>query len=297
MHAQFDVTASAGTAPKNPNLEWALYDPELQTLDQLPPSNYKICQTISLIPLPDGTVLKTGCTSALPSALPNGTGPRVNEVFVPDPAAGALWQTKLEKTSDQKAPVVTRLSDGKVLVVGGGPANSNDPFSREAWVYDPGPNAWSRRQNSVNNHNVADKGILLNDGRVLLINGRDSEVYNPGADSWTPVCAAACPPDGNKSLSGADTTGTRDTLAPAATLLPSSGRVLVAGGFRDDKGSVRETYLFEGNAFSRLPDDGSPNDRSLPRASRGAEARLLSSDKAIVAGGEGTGRDTYLFSD
>jgi large repetitive protein len=186
------------------------------------------------------------------------------------------------------APAATGLSDGRVLVVS--TEGANPRASRE--IYDPESNAWSIAEPFPAGVGV-ERLIRLADDRVLAL-GFDTTatepspiafLYDPDADSWTPVEAPAgigyevvALPDGSAlAISGNDggelfggdgllttrvtqfdpATGQWTQVAPLTTprigfqaVTLEDGRVLVAGGETggtvDTAGeTVRSTELYD----------------------------------------------------
>lgn len=131
----------------------------------------------------------------------------------------------------------TLLSDGRVLVSGGG-----GPWWRSAEIYDPVTNQWSE----VAPMSVARAGhsaTLLPDGRVLVAGGdasnlRSTEIYDPTRNNWTPGPDMAVPrqfhlavtlPNGDVALAGALETEPGSLPHPNASVVveafsPATGR-------------------------------------------------------------------------
>lgn len=79
------------------------------------------------------------------------------------------------------------LPGGGVLVAGAS--------GRDAWLYDPGMDRWTRT-GDMTKARVAPALLVLSDGRVLAQGGgdpsvTDAEVWDPGTGTWTPAGAAA----------------------------------------------------------------------------------------------------------
>ena len=112
---------------------------------------------------------------------------------------------------------VTRLSDGKILIVGGSQAPDQHLASTE--IFDPatGSISWAAPLHTARHGHTA---TLLIDGRVLVVGGYslpeqwldDAEVYDPSSNTWT-----VTPPIYSHGVSH------------SATLM-DDGRVLVVGG-------------------------------------------------------------------
>ncbi len=152
----------------------------------------------------------------------------------PKPASGAVITTPTAKvpanalSSFEITPGValqvprmwhtaTRLSDGRILLVGG--SRASDDFLADVEIFDPAIGQ-TRLVTPLHTPRHAHTATLLPDGRVLIVGGYslprqwldDAEVYDPVADTWT-----AIPPPYPHST---DHTAT----------LMKDGRVLVAGG-------------------------------------------------------------------
>src|SRR5262249_17884502 len=78
-----------------------------------------------------------------------------------------------------------KLADGRVLIAGG----TSSPSSGE--IFDPATDQFTLT-NPMNTTHGLSPGILLNDGRVLIVTGSRwffgtgiSEIYSPASNSWT----------------------------------------------------------------------------------------------------------------
>jgi hypothetical protein len=154
----------------------------------------------------------------------------------------------------------TLLSDGQVLVAGGGTA--------AAVLYDPATNAWT----ATGSMNVARQdpvAALLPNGNVLVAGGvppgggtalTSAELYDPTTGAW--------------KVTGSLSTG-RD--GATATLLPN-GEVMVAGGCTGSCGpGTATTELYSDGFFSFGP--------SMTQHRDGATATPLNNGDILMAGG------------
>ncbi len=133
---------------------------------------------------------------------------RQGEVLVCDDARCWQWKSGEPMRGDRVMHTATVLSDGRVLVVGGG---------KPAEIYDPSGGHWQSIASATGSFEFA-QSVLLDDGRVLVVGSTvldpvNAEIYDPDADSW--------------SLTGQLNNERR--FHSAARL--SDGRVLVAGGY------------------------------------------------------------------
>ncbi len=157
--------------------------------------------------LPDGRVLLAGGQDENIRA----TGKA--ELF--DPAT-RTWSPAANMGSPRRSFTATLLSNGMVLVAGGG---EYPPFNSTAQLYDPTTDAWSITGNPIVTKRAGATATLLPNGEVLLAGGTDAtkdlgsaELYDPATGTWSGT--------GNLIEARAFHTATR----------LSSGDVLVVGG-------------------------------------------------------------------
>lgn len=177
----------------------------------------------------------------------------------------------------------TLLQDGTVLVVGGrgGTATSAEALVA-AETYDAATGTWTYSPGlplARHSHTAT----LLEDGRVLVVGGQDSNnqpsytawLRDPASGAWTAV---------SMPTSAARTGHT-------ATLL-SNGRVLVAGGTSSATGSTAlgSTYLFNpaDNTWSRGPELHEP---------RHSHAAALLRGQVVLTGGSRGGTDVLPLTE
>lgn len=162
-----------------------------------------------VIVLNDGRVLAAGGVTGLIS----GTILTSSELY--DPTTGTWSYTANDLAIQRDFPTLTKLQDGRVLLVGGHQADGSCTNSEE--IFDPTTNTWS----SAGTMPWGAVGItttLLPDGRVFAVGGgcpesvANSAIYNPSTNSWT---ATASMPQARQN---------------DESFLLSDGRVLVAGG-------------------------------------------------------------------
>ena len=183
-----------------------------------------------------------------------------------DPATGE-WTAAAPMAEARVNHTATRLTDGRVLAVGGGGVDG--PYSNTAEIYDPAADAWSEAA-SLSAGRAFHSATLLPDGRVLIVGGKGkvtlAEVYDPAADAWS---------------------GAGETELPraehAATLL-SDGRVLVTGGV----GQLAPSEVFEPSSLSWTTVGSLRTGRYRHGAAR------LTDGRVVVMGG--TGGDGILAS-
>jgi phage baseplate assembly protein gpV len=178
----------------------------------------------------------------------------------------------------------TRLTDGRILLVGG--SKAVDDFLADVDIFDPITGQTSRAA-SLHRPRHAHSATLLPDGRVLVIGGYslpwqwldDAEVYDPAADTWTVVSplhshgvthTATVMKDRRVLVVGGNTGSSRftervdifnpqtNTWTEAQSLpgdranhtaqLLADGRVLVAGGQTNEHGIIGDALLYDPQA-------------------------------------------------
>jgi hypothetical protein len=215
--------------------------------------------------LADGRVLITGGEDRQENKIVNA------EIY--DPSTGKFTATG-SMADTRAAHTATALKDGRVLIVGGSSGHyPSQNVYRSAEIFDPATGKFSSAgQMIVARHKHA--AILLRSGRVLIVGGSDNR-------DWHGEYASAeiyDPASGTFAATGAMSTA-RFKL-PAAAVLLSNGKVLVAGG-----GPFAELYDETTGSFTNVPG-------TLGAARFFASATLLPDGKALITGGyaeSGTG--------
>jgi len=135
----------------------------------------------------------------------------------------AKWTNTSAMSTKRAWHAATRLSDGKVLVMGGESGGDNSDLS-SAEIYDPVSGGWTRT-GTLNTPRRGHTATLLADGRVLVTGGvadrtnyprivyfASGELYDPATEKWTTTSPMSISRSGH-----------------TARLL-TNGLVLVAGG-------------------------------------------------------------------
>ena len=165
----------------------------------------------------------------------------------------------------------TKLTDGRVLITGGGTA--------EAEIYDPATNTFASAGTmtaSRRNHTAT----LLGDGRVLIVGG---DYYDPGLQRTVYLSSAEIFDPGRGSFTFAGSMSVPRSWH-TATLL-ADGRVLVAGGMAYDELGQNvyslDAEIFDGSAF--VP-------AGVMTSLRWSHAATLLGDgRVLLSGGAGSG--------
>ena len=178
----------------------------------------------------------------------------------------------------------TLLSDGKILVAGGGNQSGNAfHFLDSAELYDPTKGKWSAT-GSLNVPRNVHTATVLRDGRVLVVGGVDgrnfggsslnsAELYDPKEGKWSATGSLNAPRYGH-----------------TATLL-ENGEVLVAGGGEiidwDETIPLNTAELYD-------PDTGTWSfTGNLNTAVETHTATLLQNGKVLVLRGRGGSAELY----
>lgn len=198
---------------------------------------------------------------------------------VPLPARAAdapgTWHTTGELAVSRSGHSETLLTDGRVLLAGGGTPTSE--------IYDPatGQSALTGQMSVARRAHTA---TLLPDGQVLVVGGRtgnsttplsSAELFNPLTGQWA---SAGTVPGGGR-------------VGHTTTVLPG-GRVLVAGGFKTVAAECMDTLdVCESGSSTAIYDPTAPVRwvEGTPMSSvRGRHtATVLKDGRVLVAGGGG----------
>jgi N-acetylneuraminic acid mutarotase len=230
------VLVAGGTQP-NPDCNTStifstveIYDPASNSWSTAAPMNAARYLALATL-LPDGRVLIAGGWGG-----PSGPYHQLNSAEIYNPITDT-WATVAPMTWGHAFGTLTRLADGRVLVVGGTSSGSGiGAVFAGAEVYDPTQNSWITTGPMVANREDQTAALLAG-GDVLVAGGLSSsffrlasaERYNPGTNHWT---ATADMPR-----------ATNDALASP---LPN-GDLLVTGG-QSDTGIENRTEIFDPTA-------------------------------------------------
>jgi hypothetical protein len=187
-----------------------------------------------------------------------------------DPATGKFSPTG-SMTIARTGHTATLLSDGRVLIAGGGNGNSTTALP-SAELYEPKTGRFTGT-GSMTTARVLDTATLLSDGRVLFVGG--------GKDTASPLSSAELydPKAGTFSATGSMTTARESCTA---TLL-ANGRVLVAGGFAIPPGYLASAELYDPKTGTFSATGSMTDSRSDHTATRLQDGRVL------IAGGQHDG--------
>lgn len=123
-----------------------------------------------------------------------------------------------------------KLSDGRVLILGGSDERDGDGAYRNAEIFQPSNGRFTALKNNMQaaRYKLQGTAIVLNDGKVLIAGGATrAEVFDPATDSFSFA-------EGEM--------GTK-LLFSAATLL-KSGQVLITGGYTDGPVVSSNAWLY-----------------------------------------------------
>ena len=201
-----------------------------------------------------------------------------------DPATNQ-WSVVAELSQARTAASSTLLADGRVLVVGGLDATKAGREQLDsAEIFDPNTGEWTEAASTAN-VNSNHQSILLDDGRVMLVGGMQTEIYDPETDSWS----NAGTPDREKSWGY-----TADLLNDGRILV--TGGVFLRGGWQGiPSAPIRnaEIYDFDTGTWTRKAD------MNEPRGDH-ASAVLKDGKVLVIAGSElemyDPGADTWTLA-
>jgi hypothetical protein len=287
--------------------------------------------TAAVTPAPTGTFVPTGSMSTsreghTATLLPDGrvlieggegtAGPPLAIVSYAsaelyDPKTGTFSPTGSMVAAPGTGQTATLLSDGRVLVAGGG-------LLASAELYDPKTGTFSPT-GSMSVARTVHTATLLSDGRVLIAGGfnngnllASAEIYDPTTGTFSPTGSmttarggqtATLLPDGRVLITGGATNGDTSVAVSSAELydpktgtfsptgsmsvaryghtavLLSNGRVLVVGGFNDAGQGIASAELYdpETGKFTRTG--------SMLTGVIGNTVTLLSDGRVLIAGG------------
>jgi hypothetical protein len=224
--------------------------------------------------LADGTVLVAGgnnregscdasrCYNAMATA----------ERFNP----GTGWTTTGSMSMGRIYHTATLLTDGRVLVVGGGNySGTTFVATNTAEIFSPSTGSFTRVTNNLPAARAGHNAVLLQNGKVLIVGGISESassalLFDPGTQTFS-------------------STGSLSTFRSSFTLtLLSSGKVLASGGVSLTNTMVTTAEIYNPSTGTWIL-TGSP---VQPRVS--SQALTLSNGKVLTAGGMYKGASSWL---
>ena len=211
--------------------------------------------------LQDGTVLVAGGYAASPA----DTATTLTEIY--DPTTNA-WTAATPMGSPRYSHTASTLSNGKVLVAGGG---TDGIVYATAEVYDPSTATWAPT-GAMTDHHESGAGTPLGNGYGLVAGGIVSgntysetiETYNPTTNAWTGV----------GGLGG----GLYGIAYLAASTL-ADGRALITGGLPpQDENPVQDAIIYD-------PVAGETYTANMITPRRNHTQTTLLNGSVLVAGG------------
>lgn len=191
----------------------------------------------------------------------------------PNVLAAETWAATGSMSTSRANHTATLLTNGKVLVVGGGGyggSGTSYNILAKAELFNPSISSWTQT-GELSTARFGHTATLLSSGKVLVVGGfiNDSPTSTASAELYDPTTAAWTSAGSLTSARGLHT----------ATLLPN-GKVLVVGGYVG-------TDLASAEIYDPATGTWTPTG-SLGTARYYHSATLLSNGKVLVAGGGGT---------
>ena len=216
-------------------------------------------QTIPLAPeraghtatrLNNGQVLITGGVNE---------GATLASALLYDPANNSFLPTG-NMTTPRAYHTATLLNDGTVLLTGGDQGDSS-PLLKSGEIYDPTTGAFTLLTKTMSIARDKHTATLLHDGRVLIVGGKQADIYDPATSSFSMTASSPT----NRS-------------SHAAVLL-ANNTVLVTGGYVGSLPAA-DAWIFDPatNGFTLLP-------AMMVIARANHAMTLLLSGKVLVTGG------------
>jgi hypothetical protein len=229
-------------------------------------------QSHAMVLLHDGTIMAIAGQGLGNTATYNAN---LNSAEVYDPTTNE-WTLTGTLNAFRVNPAAITLSDGRVLVAGGGTVDRNATALAETW--DPATGQWTEIA-PMNQAREKMPMVQLNDGRILVVGGSDEtaqrtvtvEIYDLTTDTWTDV-----PPMGDKRI------------WHTATLL-TGGKVLVTGGGNPDGPFLSSAEVFD-PATETWSSAGQMN---VSRSQH--TATLLTDGRVLVVGGRGKRQTSEIY--
>ncbi len=238
-----------------------LYDPVAKTWSASGPVNQPRAAFSNAITLNNGKILIAGGTDATASN-------DYSSAELYDPSTGT-WSYTGSLNTPRRYPTAVKLADGRVLLAAGahGVPDGNR-FLSSAEIYDPSTGTWSYTGQLPLAREGNDAGVLMQDGRVMLLGGEgpwltnspEVEIYDPATNAWSETGSL---PHG--------------IGAPTLTLL-QDGHILLAGG-GDGGVNLAEAEIYDPAAGTWS------SATSMNHARAGARAVLMSNGSVLVSGG------------
>jgi N-acetylneuraminic acid mutarotase len=225
------------------------------------------------------------------------------------------WSVTGSMVTPHGGHTATLLSDGTVLVAGGG--SGSGPLA-SAELYDPGSGTWSVTADMVEGRGGHLATRLL-DGTVLLAGGGNSpslataELYDPSSRTWSATgnmievradATMTLLSDGRVLVAGGQFfgVGTAELYDPSsrtwtatasmsagrighAAVLLSDGKVLVSGGYAYDRTGNNAIWLASAELYDPVSETWTATG-SMVEARDGQTATLLADGTVLVAGGQ-----------
>ena len=221
--------------------------------------------------LADGTVLVAGGQSG------SAKSTILDSAQIYDPATGLFAATNGSLSVGRRYHSATLLSDGRVLIAGGG---TTDTTTNSAAIYIPATGTFTALSATMASPRNSHAAVLLNDGRVLLTGGYNVSTILASAEIFDPAGAGTFSATASPMASG--------RVNHTATRL-LNGKVLIAGGYISFSTTSASGELFNTAAGGSFVAAG-----TMTSARAYHSAVTLNNGKVLISGG--TAASYALFS-
>lgn len=201
--------------------------------------------------------------------------------YNPSPVSAQVWGPTGNMDTSRKNSTITRLQDGRFLIVGGilssGTAEDvSANFLSGAEIYDPGTCRFLPARNLTTGPRALHSATLLPDGKVLVVGGYGGQRGSHGLDT----AEIYDPSTGRFTETGSLNYGRSMHTATLVQRGKGEYLVLIAGGYNDDpKVDVRVSEIY-------VPRTGTfRTGASMPARRSGHRATMLQDGKKVLITG------------
>ena len=232
-------------------------------------------------PLDKGVAGKDSKIPGKDGKVPGKDGSKPNPDKGPPNPGFTGWRDLPGKGPLAGSHTATLLKDGRVLMAGGLIYETGSKASAKAWIYNPANQAINPVPD-MKQPRGGHQAVLLNDGTVLVMGGREGSAYKPLAQ------AELFDPKTKTWSKVADMPGTRSSHRAVKL---ANGKVLVVGGY-----GLGSTYYDSFIMYDPKSKTWVSPALTMKYRRSAADITLLPNGKLVISGGwGGTGSDLTKF--